>query len=39
MAAFLILTSVLALSGVLSVAMAGVVLGGILYIMQLKARR
>jgi len=39
MAAFLILTSVLALSGLVSVAMAWGVLGGVLYIMQTRARR
>jgi hypothetical protein len=39
MEAFLILTTFLALSGVIGVAMAWGVLGGVLYIMQLRARR
>jgi hypothetical protein len=39
MVAFLILTTFLALSGLVSVAMAWGVLGGVLYIMQLRARR
>jgi hypothetical protein len=39
MAAFLILATVLAVSGVVSVAMAWGVLGGVLYFMQLRARR
>jgi hypothetical protein len=39
MATFLILATVLALSGVVSVAMAWGVLGGVLYIMQSRARR
>jgi hypothetical protein len=39
MAAFLILATVLALSGVVSVAMAWGVLGGVLYFMQSRARR
>jgi hypothetical protein len=39
MEAFLILATVLAVSGVVSVAMAWGVLGGVLYFMQLRARR
>ena len=39
MAAFLILATVLAVSGVVSLAMAWGVLGGVFYIMQLHARR
>jgi hypothetical protein len=39
MVAFLILATFLALSGLVSVAMAWGVLGGVLYFMQLRARR
>jgi hypothetical protein len=39
MAAFLILTSVFALSGLVSVAISWGVLGSVLYIMQTRARR
>jgi hypothetical protein len=39
METFLILTTVLAVSGVVGAAMAWGVLGGVLYIMQLRARR
>ncbi len=39
MAAFFILATLLALSGLVSVAMAWGVLGGVLYVMQIRARR
>jgi hypothetical protein len=39
MASILILTTVLAISGVVSVAMAWAVLGGMLYVMQIRDAR